>query len=877
MKTLSTLTRQGLQKYAEQGYWTASQAPYGYARALIDPVTSNIERILEPGKRKSRDQRVKLVAGDQDKIAVVRKVFELYANNEQGIMAITTFLNKKQVPNPSGKPHWHKSTLHNILKNPVYLGSIKLHKGRTDEIETPNAHQALIEKEIFIKVQKKLEKSEFGKGGGHTTPYILTGLVECENCSNNLHGATDNTKERKGYRCAGYTCKGKDVCDSPYYSSELLEKPVIEYLQALMSSPQWSELVLKATSHAIGKDDKNLTERLSTAQAEYEQNKTKIRNLTLAIADGLPRETAIKTILELEKQQENLEELISKAETRKAEGGQYQQEANKLYLLGTEFDKRFEQLTPQEKKKLVRMFLAHATINHGAQKGITYNFYEFPNLTGEKNINTKKIYCQLLEETSDTESQQCAQETIKINRSTLSGSPLSVTERIPALDALIQQGKTLREMVKTERETFSFIEHYIRQTGQYEQWKEKRKRIPTQGKPIRLGKTEREIETEILALASEKGASATAIAKALEPKSIPYHSILSILHKNGIVLKKGPKGPTGPRGVRTRIPTRDELIRQGKTLQEIAGTEGITKEAIRQYIERSRQYEQWKQAKNAKGPERISERDELIQQGKTLREIAEKEGINYQIIYHYIKRTGQHEEWKKAKERESPEARENALEEIASALKSVFLQRAQQEGWAYEQAAKYQLSLKHRGPEEIAFERLVKLFTIYEQTKQKGERLSLEELGNTANLHASVVGYILKRTGLPHLNPGIGRLPPNKLKALERAFEVEHLSNDDIAYFVGTTWTTVDKYFMGGRNTKRGSHNLSYTKASTIYEAIDAGFTEEETAEYTGAGQAQVKRALKHRPEFEKTIIAELKIIYPDAEITKPYLTKTQK
>ncbi len=394
MKTLSKLTRQGIQKYAEQGYWTASQAPYGYARAVIDPVTSNIERILEPGRKKSRDQRVKLVAGDQDKIEVVRKIFELYANGEQGLMSIANYLNKKQVSNPSGKPYWHKSTLHNILKNPVYLGIIRLHKGRIDEIETKNAHQALIEKEIFTRVQEKLEKSEFGKGGGHTTPYILTGLVECENCGNNLHGATDNTKQRKGYRCAGYTCKGKEVCDSPYYPSELLEKPVIEYIQALMRSPNWSELVLEATSHAIGKDSKNLTGRLSTAQAEYEQNKTRIKNITLAIADGLPRETAIKTVLELEKQQENLEELIGKAETRKAEGVQYQQEANKLYLLGTEFDKRFEQLTPQEQKKLARMFLAHATINHGMQGGVTYHFYEFPNLasTTEKvNIPTKQV------------------------------------------------------------------------------------------------------------------------------------------------------------------------------------------------------------------------------------------------------------------------------------------------------------------------------------------------------------------------------------------------------------------------------------------------------------------------------------------------------
>ncbi len=378
IKKLSKLTKRGIQSCAERGYWTASQAPYGYVRAVIDPKTGGIELILKPGERRAiRGNRIKLVPDNSEKVTILKKIFDLYCNHEQGLFSIADYLNRNNIPNPSGKLYWHKSTLHNILRNPVYTGVISLNKGKLTEVTSEKAHAALIDKELFEKAQQRLKINGFGRRGGHTTAYMLTALVKCEQCGNNLHGATDNTKQRKGYRCSGYTCKGKSVCSSPYYPAELLENPVLDYINSHTSSPDWKQILQQGLNHALREDEDGLVARLTTSKKDYEQNKTRIKNLLGAIADGLPRETAIKAVHELEKTQENLEQIINQAEAKKHEGTQYRYEADQLYHLGIEFDTRFPLLTPQEKKKLIKTFLAKATINHTAAI-ITYQFYSVP-------------------------------------------------------------------------------------------------------------------------------------------------------------------------------------------------------------------------------------------------------------------------------------------------------------------------------------------------------------------------------------------------------------------------------------------------------------------------------------------------------------------
>lgn len=390
IKKLSKLTKRGMRSCAERGYWISSQAPYGYQRAIVDPITGTIEQKLARGERRAvRGKRIKLVPGEQEKIDVVKQIFDLYANHEQGLRSIADHLNSNQIPNPSGKKYWHKSTLRNILRNPAYIGTMALHKKEdTPSISTENAHEPIISKDLYQRTQDRLSAEKFGKRGGYKTPYLLTALVECGHCGNNLHGATDNTKNRRGYRCSGYLCKGKSVCQSPYYPAELLEEPALAYIREQTRKSDWKSIVQQGLDFVLGEDQKGLEQRLSGARGDYDQNKKRMKNLLEAISDGLPRDTAIKAVKELEITNENLEELIMQTEGQQTQRTHYQTQAEQLYQIGANFDTTYDLLMPQEKKKIVKTFLAKATINHD-QSTITYQFYTMPYVAGTNSPPTK--------------------------------------------------------------------------------------------------------------------------------------------------------------------------------------------------------------------------------------------------------------------------------------------------------------------------------------------------------------------------------------------------------------------------------------------------------------------------------------------------------
>jgi DNA invertase Pin-like site-specific DNA recombinase len=69
-RELSDKVWRGCVKIAEQGYWAGGQAPYGLERLLLDEKREPLH-VLESGQRKGiQNQRVTLVEGDPDEVAV---------------------------------------------------------------------------------------------------------------------------------------------------------------------------------------------------------------------------------------------------------------------------------------------------------------------------------------------------------------------------------------------------------------------------------------------------------------------------------------------------------------------------------------------------------------------------------------------------------------------------------------------------------------------------------------------------------------------------------------------------------------------------------------------------------------------------------------
>lgn len=105
---------------------------------------------------------------------IVRKIFDLYLQG-YGVRKIKRYLEEHEIKTVTGKTEWSTSTIDRMLSNEKYVGQVLMQKTYTPDFLTgkqkkndgempiylvENAHEAIIDKETFDKVQmrKKGEK-----------------------------------------------------------------------------------------------------------------------------------------------------------------------------------------------------------------------------------------------------------------------------------------------------------------------------------------------------------------------------------------------------------------------------------------------------------------------------------------------------------------------------------------------------------------------------------------------------------------------------------------------------------------------------------------------------------------------------------------------
>lgn len=172
------------------------------------------------GYKKHPTIKNKLVIDEQVK-SVVEKIFDMYANGH-GSSEIVNYLNTNKYLSPSGyrktgiiqdenktEYDWNEVTICNMLKNEVYIGntvqnkksviSYKVKKIRTvekeNQIRVDNTHEAIIDKEIFEKVQCIIEKR--GTNAKLKYDYMLRGLLYCYHCKRKLQIVLKKNSKRQ--------------------------------------------------------------------------------------------------------------------------------------------------------------------------------------------------------------------------------------------------------------------------------------------------------------------------------------------------------------------------------------------------------------------------------------------------------------------------------------------------------------------------------------------------------------------------------------------------------------------------------------------------------------------------------------------------------
>ena len=288
-----------------QGKFMSSIA-FGQSKYYVDSLAENTKRGLRQKVRRGEypslapigyinDVRIKTIIVDKKRASIIRKAFELYAQNNSRLVDISNFLAQHGILSSGGK-RIKKDRISFILSNPFYYGHFRyageVHEGK---------HQPVVSKKIFDKVQEVLRQ----RGKPQKTknePQPFCGLLSCATCNMMITGEYKVKKQKNGnvhnytyYRC---TKKRKDMkCPEPCIRQEELDKQFSSLLQKFSLKPDWAAGLRKM----LEKDKK---EAAQSSNAFVQESRDKIRTITTKLQrllDGYLEQDIEQEIYRVEK------------------------------------------------------------------------------------------------------------------------------------------------------------------------------------------------------------------------------------------------------------------------------------------------------------------------------------------------------------------------------------------------------------------------------------------------------------------------------------------------------------------------------------------------------------------------------------------------
>ena len=267
----------------------AGGLPYGY----------EIVRELGPDGEVIRGHR-RIVDAEA---AIVRRIFEEFAAGRSSV-AIAKGLNADGIRAPRGG-HWNPSTIHGhrgrgvgILANPIYVGRQVFNrhafprdpdtgsrrarmKATSEWIETPVPDLAIVEEELWLRVQERLTAIPASRPERHRRPKrLFSGLIACGVCEGQI---TITWRDR--YGCAGARQKG--TCTNGRTMSALaLEERILDGLREKMLEPELVQTFVSEHHAELQRQQKENRRQRRQRAKERSDLERQIARLVDAIAEG---------------------------------------------------------------------------------------------------------------------------------------------------------------------------------------------------------------------------------------------------------------------------------------------------------------------------------------------------------------------------------------------------------------------------------------------------------------------------------------------------------------------------------------------------------------------------------------------------------------
>lgn len=285
-RELSQKIKRGLHENTLKGNYLGGPLPLGY---------------------KAIDKKVII---DDESSEVVKYIFEEYAkgNSKKEIMQR---LSEKGIKNSKGK-QLSSNSFQTVLRNKKYIGIFSY-----NGCDYENIYPAIINKELFEKVQQKLDAVARMPGANKAyQDYLLQGKIFCGYCGGQMAGDCGTSKN--GSKHFYYSCtakKKRHTCKKKSEKKDFLERYIVEQTLSHVLTPSAMEEIAKGVVAEYDKEFNN--EKLKIIKKKInklEADADKIFKLILSCENEVLIKRYENQVVELDLQRADLKIDLSKLE-----------------------------------------------------------------------------------------------------------------------------------------------------------------------------------------------------------------------------------------------------------------------------------------------------------------------------------------------------------------------------------------------------------------------------------------------------------------------------------------------------------------------------------------------------------------------------------
>lgn len=279
-RNLSNEVKKGQRENAYEGKCTNGSLAYGY-----------------------KTDSKKYIVIDEEKASAVRYVYQSYADGSS-YRIIKHWLSVHGYKTARGGD-FTSASLHDMLVNPRYIGTsiigrnVPFPDGRRNShrvihegcIVVKDAHPAIIQKELFEKVAKRMAKNKRRTGAASAKHiYLLSGLLYCGECGSSYVGSVTHKGHsdyvKRYYRCSKRQRYTVDACDNMSVGADDLEELIIKRMFETIKSPAFIDKLVKKVVDAYATLRNTPNDDLPELLTKEKKLRSAMSNLYELIKDG---------------------------------------------------------------------------------------------------------------------------------------------------------------------------------------------------------------------------------------------------------------------------------------------------------------------------------------------------------------------------------------------------------------------------------------------------------------------------------------------------------------------------------------------------------------------------------------------------------------